>query len=129
MHARDPPARHAALEVAAGELPDREQLVDPELRGRVADLAVVRRCGAAELGHVAEDGHTTAVAAPLDEVCERRAHRDGIRVVCVVDQQPAARQLVLVAAPAREVGVDRGRPWQPEGVERRQCGSGVPDRT
>ena len=42
----------------------------------------------------------------LDEVLERGAHRRGVRVVRVVDQQAAARQLRLLAAPARERHLD-----------------------
>ena len=56
----------------------------------------------------------------LREVRERCAHRDGVRVVGVVDQQAAARERDLLEAPARELDLHALGPRQPERVERRQ---------
>ena len=58
---------------------------------------------------------------------ERGAHRDRVRVVGVVDQQAAARQRQLLAAPARELDVDPLGARQAERVERGQRGGGVRD--
>ena len=86
---------------------------------------MVRRSRAAKLRHVPEDGDAATVARSLGQVTERDAHRDGIRVVGVIDQQATAGQLLLVAAPAGEVDVHgRGR-RQAQRIERCERRGGV----
>ena len=58
---------------------------------------------------------------------ERRPHRDRVGVVGVVDQQAAARQRQLLAAPARELDLDALGARQAERVERGQRCGGVRD--
>ena len=125
MDVRDPATRDAAVKVPTSELADGEELVDTELRGRGADLAVVRRPGAAELGHVAEDGDAAPVARPLGEIREGGSHGDGVGVIRVVDQKAAACELLLLPAPAREIDVDGLGAREAERVERGERGRRV----
>ena len=76
------------------------QLVDPKLGGHLADLAMVRLGRSSELRHLAEDRDGAPSVRPLLEILECGAHRHGVRVVCVVDQEPASRQRALLAPPA-----------------------------
>ncbi len=55
-----------------------------------------------ELRHPSEDGNAPTAGGPLSEVDERGAHRDGVCVVGVVDDEPAAAQLVHLAPPRTE---------------------------
>src|SRR5207237_1020124 len=103
-----------AVEVAAGQVTDRDERLDADPPRLLADLAVELRSPRAELRHVAKDGDPAARARPLREVDQGRTHGDGVRVVRVVDQQAAAGKLELFAAPAREVDVDTGGPRQAE---------------
>ena len=118
-----------AVEVDAGALADADDDLDPELTEQRSHLVVVARARVPELGHLAEDRHATPVACPLREVEERRAHRGGIRVVRVVDDEAAAGQLAHLPAPAAEL--DRGRPLvrplerQAERVVHRERGEDV----
>ena len=116
---------HAALEVAAGEFADGEELVDTKLRCGLADLPVVHRAGAAELGHVPEDRDAPPFAGTVGEVRQGRAHRDGVRVVGVVDEHSTSGQLSLLPAPAGEVDVDVRRTREAEGVEGGERSRGV----
>ena len=93
VHVPHPAAGNAAGEVAARMIPDREQLVDPELGRGLAHLSVVGGSGPAELGHRAEDGHAAASLRALGQVRQRRPHRDRVGVVGVVDQEPASGEL------------------------------------
>ena len=97
-----------AVEVGAGALADADDDLDPELVEQRSHLVVVARARVAELGHLAEDRHTTPVACALREVDERGAHRGGVRVVRVVDDEAAAGQLAHLPAPAAEL--DRASP-------------------
>ena len=70
------------------------------MRHRVlADLPVKRGRARTELGHLAENGDPAASARALGEVGQRRAHRDRVGVVGVVDEQAAARKRDLLTAP------------------------------
>src|SRR5262245_26920258 len=89
--------------VGARELADAEDEVDAEIAHELSDLAVVLGRGRAELGHLAEDRDLAALV--LREVLQRGAHRARVRVVGVVDQQAAAGQRRLLAAPARQLDV------------------------
>src|SRR5262249_35317591 len=100
------PARRDArssVDVPSGKLSDGKQLVDLELLGRLADLAVVRRRRPAELRHVTENRNPASVPGTGGEIAERGSHRHRVRVVGVVDQQAAAGQLTLLAAPLGEL--------------------------
>ena len=88
--------------VAARELADREHL-DPELVRQLRDLAVMPLGVLAELGHAAEDREAPAARPPLGEVPQRRLHRGRVRVVGVVDDEAAAGERQLLAAPRREL--------------------------
>src|SRR5438105_600856 len=128
LERRCPPRqRHAfrALQVVVRERTDGDERVDAEAGGHGADLAVVARSLLAQLGHVAEDRDLPPPAGAIVEQRERGAHRDRVRVVAVVDEQAAAGERRLVAAPAREGHVDRGRPLEAERVERRERSGGV----
>ena len=57
----------------------------------------------------AEHGNAPPVAGALDEVLERRAHRDGVRVVTVVQQQAVARQRPFFLAQLGEGKAFAGR--------------------
>src|SRR5919206_590850 len=80
---RDRAARHAAVEIAARERADGQDLVDAELGGGTTDFRVVRGSGPPELGHLPEDRNATSAFGALSEIGERRAHRNGVRVVRV----------------------------------------------
>ena len=118
------PARgnpRGSFDIATCQLSDGEQLADPQLRGRLADLAVVSRSRPAELRHVTENRDAATAFRACGEIAERGPHRNRIRVVGVVDQQAASGELTLLAAPAREVDVDTFRPRQPEHSQRGQA--------
>ena len=96
------------LEVAARELADGERARRRRAAAMLAaDLLVVARARRAR-ARPCRRGPRRGAASParVGEVVERRAHRDRVRVVGVVDQQPAARERQLLAAPARELDVD-----------------------
>src|SRR5919197_949292 len=86
--------------------------------GLVANLNVKGDRPRAELCHVPEVRDPPPVSRALDEIGERRAHRDRVGVVRVVDQHTAARERELLASPARELDVHSLRPRQPQRVER-----------
>ena len=109
------------------ERADGEDLVDAQLCRCPTHLRVVDGARPAELRHVAEDRNAASALGTLDEIRERGSHRDGIRVVCVVDHEAAAGQGAFVAAPPREVDVDSLRTRQSERVERSQRSHGVLD--
>ena len=75
------------------------------------DLALIRRSGRAELRHLAEHRDTPRIPARSARLCERRPHRERVRVVAVVDQQHVVgqRQLLLAAAARTRPGARRPR--------------------
>ena len=88
-----------------------------------------RGASSPELGHLAEHRDAARLAGALARGAERRAHRERVRVVGVVDQRARRRGAALLAAPAREL--DRGRALagpverQAERVVRRERGERV----
>jgi hypothetical protein len=74
--------------VVAREVAHGKHFVDAEAPDELADGAVVLRRGRPQLGHVAEDRDLAALV--LGEMLEGGPHRGRVRVVRVVDQQPAA---------------------------------------
>src|SRR5215217_631289 len=84
-----------------------EDDVDPERARRVADLAMEARRLAAELGHLADHRHGSLPAGPLDEVLERRPHRDRIAVVGIDYDEATPGLLRLLPPPAGEANVAR----------------------
>src|SRR5439155_24920792 len=82
--------------VLARELAHRDHVLDPELADEVANLAVRSRSAGPEFEHGAEDGDAAPVSRTDDEVLERGPHRDGVRVVTVVQQHAVAGQWTLL---------------------------------
>src|SRR3954453_2867423 len=114
---RDPASGNAAFKVPTRELADCQELVHAQLGGGLADFPVVLRACSSELGHVAQDRDPPPGPGSFHEIREGCAHRDGVRVVRVVDQQPAARELVLFPTPPCEVDLDAFRARQAERLE------------
>ncbi len=105
--------------VGTRELPDPEHDVDAELPDQLADLTVVVGRRRSELGHLSENGDLAS--GVRGEMLERGSHRGRVRVVRVVDQQAAAGQRRLLAAPARELDVDAALGQrEPERLHREQ---------
>ena len=117
--------RNATVDIAAGQFADGEQRLDAVPRGLAPDLLVVRGRAAPSSAMSPRIATRRRPAAIRREVTERRPHRDGVRVVGVVDQQAAARQRQLLAAPTRELDLDPLGTRQAERVERRQRCGGV----
>ena len=67
----------------------------------LADGRVQRRCVFTELEHLAEQ-RDPAAGRDAAELVDRGAHRVGVRVVGVVDQDDPARECVTLAAQRRE---------------------------
>ena len=148
----DPLRGHAGRRGAVGDLraravPSAKSSVDPERRGEPSELAVRFRRRRAELAHLAEHREAAPVAAPLREHAQRHFHRLRIRVVGVVDQHDAARQIDalepsvrgLEAREARGERLERGarglrggrggeRVHERRLAEPRDAGGDAPDR-
>ncbi len=95
------PAASAASRTSGANLPSAKSAVDAKLAGERADAAVSGLRVRAELAHVAEHRERAARAAQPREARERDLHRLRVRVVGVVDQQRAARELHLLHAALR----------------------------
>src|SRR5206468_12923524 len=68
-------------------------------------------------------------AGAVGAVLERRGHRERVRVVAVVDENPFPGERDLFAPPARGLHLTRATlglsEWEPEGVVRREGREGV----
>ena len=84
-------------------LADADHLLDAESVHELADLPVIGVGLPTELRHLAEHGDAPVAPAPLDEMLERRAHRDRVRVVAVVEQETATREWPLLVAELRKL--------------------------
>ncbi len=90
-------------------VPDCDQLIDAELRGRFAHVAMAGLRFFAKLAHFAKNSNPFSIGIEFDERAQRRFHRIGIGVVAVVNELHAANFLDLQSRSGQRRGSQPSR--------------------